>query len=159
MSSVGSGSLLCRVIDPRPISFLECCKRNQLYYWMDRDLPSGQSYPPFEQLGPGIFSSCVYNLLVSILLCRTITRDDLVEYINKHYSAPRMVLAAAGGISCILLSLMPVVVLDCLNEIFTHNLTNPLHTCTAIYSNSSTQPDRGTFWDLSFIILRIIILV
>jgi len=31
------------------------------------------------------------------LFCRTITRDDLVEYISKHYSAPRMVLAAAGG--------------------------------------------------------------
>ena len=28
---------------------------------------------------------------------RTITRDDLVEYVSKHYSAPRMVLAAAGG--------------------------------------------------------------
>ncbi|KAJ7331283.1 hypothetical protein OS493_020073 [Desmophyllum pertusum] len=29
---------------------------------------------------------------------KTITRDDLVEYINKHYSAPRIVLAAAGGV-------------------------------------------------------------
>ncbi|KAM7432117.1 hypothetical protein ABFA07_017390 [Porites harrisoni] len=29
---------------------------------------------------------------------KTITRDDLVEYISKHYSAPRMVLAAAGGV-------------------------------------------------------------
>ena len=28
---------------------------------------------------------------------------------------------------------------------FYGNLTNPLHTCTAIYSDSSTQPDRGTF--------------
>ena len=80
-----------------------------------------------------------------MLLCRTITRDDLVEYINKHYSAPRMVLAAAGGTSCILLFLMPVVALDCLNEIFTHNLTNPLHTCTAIYSGSAIQPDRELF--------------
>ena len=87
----------------------------------------------------------MYNLLVSILLCRTITRDDLVEYINKHYSAPRMVLAAAGGTSYVLLFLTPVVALDCLSEIFTHTLTNPLHTCTAIYSDSSTQPDRGTF--------------
>ena len=31
------------------------------------------------------------------LFFRTITRDDLVEYVSKHYSAPRMVLAAAGG--------------------------------------------------------------
>lgn len=30
---------------------------------------------------------------------RSITRDDLVEYVNKHYSAPRIVLAAAGGMS------------------------------------------------------------
>ncbi|XP_067090376.1 cytochrome b-c1 complex subunit 1, mitochondrial [Osmerus mordax] len=30
---------------------------------------------------------------------RTLTRQDLVEYINSHYKAPRMVLAAAGGVS------------------------------------------------------------
>lgn len=30
---------------------------------------------------------------------RTLTRQDLVDYINSHYKAPRMVLAAAGG-SC-----------------------------------------------------------
>lgn len=34
---------------------------------------------------------------VDCLYCRSITRDDLVEYVNKHYSAPRIVLAAAGG--------------------------------------------------------------
>lgn len=28
---------------------------------------------------------------------RTLTRQDLVDYINSHYKAPRMVLAAAGG--------------------------------------------------------------
>lgn len=28
---------------------------------------------------------------------RMLTRQDLVEYINSHYKAPRMVLAAAGG--------------------------------------------------------------
>lgn len=28
---------------------------------------------------------------------RTLTRNDLVEYINSHYKAPRMVLATAGG--------------------------------------------------------------
>lgn len=28
---------------------------------------------------------------------RTLTRQDLVEYVNSHYKAPRMVLAAAGG--------------------------------------------------------------
>ncbi|XP_068598525.1 cytochrome b-c1 complex subunit 1, mitochondrial [Brachionichthys hirsutus] len=30
---------------------------------------------------------------------RTLTRQDLVAYINCHYKAPRMVLAAAGGVS------------------------------------------------------------
>ncbi|KAJ8257174.1 hypothetical protein GJAV_G00182700 [Gymnothorax javanicus] len=30
---------------------------------------------------------------------RSLTRQDLVEYINSHYKAPRMVLAAAGGVS------------------------------------------------------------
>ncbi|MCI4375381.1 hypothetical protein PGIGA_G00108900 [Pangasianodon gigas] len=30
---------------------------------------------------------------------RTLTRQDLVEYINSHYKAPRMVLAAAGGVN------------------------------------------------------------
>ena len=56
-----------------------------------------------------------------------------------------MVLAAAGGTSCILLFLTPVVVVDCLNEIFKHNLTNPLHTCTAIYSDCAIQPDAELF--------------
>uniref|UniRef100_A0A672SIX7 Cytochrome b-c1 complex subunit 1, mitochondrial-like n=1 Tax=Sinocyclocheilus grahami TaxID=75366 RepID=A0A672SIX7_SINGR len=30
---------------------------------------------------------------------RTLTRNDLVEYINSHYKAPRMVLATAGGVN------------------------------------------------------------
>uniref|UniRef100_A0A673AFC2 Mitochondrial-processing peptidase subunit beta n=1 Tax=Sphaeramia orbicularis TaxID=375764 RepID=A0A673AFC2_9TELE len=30
---------------------------------------------------------------------RTLTRQDLVDYINIHYKAPRMVLAAAGGVN------------------------------------------------------------
>ncbi|XP_064154551.1 cytochrome b-c1 complex subunit 1, mitochondrial-like [Anguilla rostrata] len=30
---------------------------------------------------------------------RSLTRQDLVEYINSHYKAPRMVLAAAGGVN------------------------------------------------------------
>lgn len=30
---------------------------------------------------------------------RTLTRQDLVEYVNSHFKAPRMVLAAAGGVS------------------------------------------------------------
>ncbi|KAL6457864.1 hypothetical protein MHYP_G00330940 [Metynnis hypsauchen] len=30
---------------------------------------------------------------------RTLTRQDLVDYINSHYKAPRMVLAAAGGVN------------------------------------------------------------
>lgn len=28
---------------------------------------------------------------------RSLTRENLVDYINSHYKAPRMVLAAAGG--------------------------------------------------------------
>lgn len=28
---------------------------------------------------------------------RTLTRQDLVDYVNSHYKAPRMVLSAAGG--------------------------------------------------------------
>ncbi|KAL2091370.1 hypothetical protein ACEWY4_013633 [Coilia grayii] len=30
---------------------------------------------------------------------RTLTREDLVEYVNSHFKAPRMVLAAAGGVN------------------------------------------------------------
>ncbi|XP_029286698.1 cytochrome b-c1 complex subunit 1, mitochondrial [Cottoperca gobio] len=30
---------------------------------------------------------------------RTLTRQDLVDYINSHYKAPRMVLSAAGGVN------------------------------------------------------------
>uniref|UniRef100_A0A669C9K0 Ubiquinol-cytochrome c reductase core protein 1 n=1 Tax=Oreochromis niloticus TaxID=8128 RepID=A0A669C9K0_ORENI len=30
---------------------------------------------------------------------RNLTRQDLVDYVNSHYKAPRMVLAAAGGVS------------------------------------------------------------
>lgn len=28
---------------------------------------------------------------------RILTRQDLVDYVNSHYKAPRMVLAGAGG--------------------------------------------------------------
>lgn len=35
---------------------------------------------------------------------RTVTRNDLVEYINSHYKAPRMVMATAGGTALELLS-------------------------------------------------------
>lgn len=37
---------------------------------------------------------------------RTLTRNDLMEYINSHYKAPRMVLATAGGTALELLSNM-----------------------------------------------------
>lgn len=30
---------------------------------------------------------------------RTLTRQNLVDYVNSHYKAPRMVLAAAGGVN------------------------------------------------------------
>ena len=36
-------------------------------------------------------------IFVRLVSFRSIKRDDLLAYINKHYSAPRMVLAAAGG--------------------------------------------------------------
>jgi processing peptidase subunit beta len=32
-------------------------------------------------------------------MCRSITAQDLRDYINTHYKAPRMVLAAAGGVN------------------------------------------------------------
>ena len=44
-----------------------------------------------------LFKCWKSNVNVFCSFSRTITRDDLVEYISKHYSAPRMVLAAAGG--------------------------------------------------------------
>lgn len=43
----------------------------------------------------------LHSILVSyfylIFSFRTLTRQDLVEYVNSHFKAPRMVLAAAGG--------------------------------------------------------------
>ncbi|KAA8593442.1 hypothetical protein FQN60_009558 [Etheostoma spectabile] len=37
---------------------------------------------------------------ITIFNCpRTLTRQDLVDYINSHYKAPRMVLSAAGGVN------------------------------------------------------------
>lgn len=36
-------------------------------------------------------------LVTFVFSPRSLTRKDLVEYINTHYKAPRMVLAAAGG--------------------------------------------------------------
>lgn len=42
-----------------------------------------------------------YNIYVKkncpIYPSRTLNRENLVDYINSHYKAPRMVLAAAGG--------------------------------------------------------------
>ena len=35
--------------------------------------------------------------VLMILFYRSITRDDLQEYIKAHYKGPRVVLAAAGG--------------------------------------------------------------
>ena len=40
-------------------------------------------------------------MIISVVIVhqciRSISRDDLVNYISTHYIAPRMVLAAAGG--------------------------------------------------------------
>ncbi len=35
---------------------------------------------------------------MTTMFCRSISRQDLVDYISNHYKAPRMVLAAAGGV-------------------------------------------------------------
>lgn len=42
-----------------------------------------------------IYHRLLYNYLMDVY--RSISRDDLVNYISTHYIAPRMVLAAAGG--------------------------------------------------------------
>ena len=39
-----------------------------------------------------------YTILGPTENVKKISRNDLQEYIGKHYSAPRIVLAAAGGI-------------------------------------------------------------
>lgn len=36
-------------------------------------------------------------LMMTYYACRSINRNDLLEYIGTHYKGPRMVLAAAGG--------------------------------------------------------------
>ncbi len=45
-------------------------------------------------------------IFLFFIFSRTLTRNDLVEYINSHYKAPRMVLATAGGTALELLSNM-----------------------------------------------------
>ncbi|XP_067315512.1 cytochrome b-c1 complex subunit 1, mitochondrial [Pseudorasbora parva] len=40
-----------------------------------------------------------HSVLGPSVNARTLTRNDLVEYINSHYKAPRMVLATAGGVN------------------------------------------------------------
>lgn len=43
------------------------------------------------------YSSNVFNS-THLNFLRSISRNDLVEYITTHYKAPRIVLAGAGGI-------------------------------------------------------------
>lgn len=38
------------------------------------------------------------DVTASVCIGRSISREDLVEYISTHYKAPRMVLAGAGGV-------------------------------------------------------------
>lgn len=49
----------------------------------------------------GLCCRCAFHFSIFlsyiIISSRTLTRQDLVDYINSHYKAPRMVLAAAGG--------------------------------------------------------------
>jgi mitochondrial-processing peptidase subunit beta len=40
-----------------------------------------------------------YFILKTFLNLRSIKRADLLKYIGTHYKAPRMVLAAAGGVN------------------------------------------------------------
>ena len=44
---------------------------------------------------------CIYIYLevTYFIILRSLSRNDLVEYINKNYRAPRIVLAAAGGVN------------------------------------------------------------
>lgn len=41
----------------------------------------------------------MYLLTPNLFFNRSITAKDLRDYINTHYKAPRMVLAAAGGVN------------------------------------------------------------
>ena len=34
-----------------------------------------------------------------MIRCRAIKKEDLLKYVGTHYKAPRMVLAAAGGVN------------------------------------------------------------
>ena len=43
------------------------------------------------------YVSSFYTILITRIF-RSISRRDLVEYVSNHYKAPRMVLAAAGGV-------------------------------------------------------------
>ena len=45
---------------------LDKCQGNQLRYLVDSDLSSGQHYPPFEQLGPGLKFNIMTCMLLSI---------------------------------------------------------------------------------------------
>ena len=45
----------------------------------------------------GTLPTFIRNSCFVFTFHRKISRNDLLEYIGKHYSAPRMVLAAAGG--------------------------------------------------------------
>uniref|UniRef100_A0A3B3TFM5 Ubiquinol-cytochrome c reductase core protein 1 n=1 Tax=Paramormyrops kingsleyae TaxID=1676925 RepID=A0A3B3TFM5_9TELE len=61
--------------------------REHTAYYMKslaKDLPKGELFTPLRTLGPS------HN-------ARTLTRQDLLEFISSHFKAPRMVLAAAGG--------------------------------------------------------------
>ncbi len=40
----------------------------------------------------------IKDIGINKLFIRSLSRSDLVEYVKTHYQAPRMVLAASGGI-------------------------------------------------------------
>lgn len=54
----------------------------------------------FDELHMGAFrgTSLSYTILGSEKNINSLTRDDLVAYVQKYYKGPRMVLAAAGGV-------------------------------------------------------------
>ena len=51
---------------------------------------------PTENIKLVFVTAMLYNKYLWVLY-RSISRDDLVDYISTHYIAPRMVLAGAGG--------------------------------------------------------------
>ena len=63
---------------------------NQLRYPLDRDLSSGYPYPPFEQLGPGLYwyHSVVYKrvkwVMPDLTSCKNALSNCLLPFFHKY---------------------------------------------------------------------------